>query len=301
MNTLRALCMAGLLLASALVQAEPEQVLRVEASEPRAYGYRVGDHVRRHVVVHVPEGWRLDDATLPRPGGRGQALELREVLRRSADGGRRLELDLDYQVFLAPANLRTVEIAPLRLRFAGASRNEEVLVEAWPITIAPLVPAQAPTRRGYGELQPDKPPPLIDTGAARQRLLAVAALAALLLAWLAFVHLGPPWAAARNRPFGVAWRRLRGLTANPADAPWREACVQLHEALNRTAGEVLFERGLDAFIARRPAFAALRDDLARFLQMSRAEFFGGAARQKDDGAWLLALCRRCRDAERGIA
>ncbi len=301
MNTPRSLWMAGLLLASAMVQAAPEAVLRVEASEPRVYGYRVGDHVKRQVVVHVPEGWRLDEATLPRPGGRGQALELREVVRRSADGGRRLELDLDYQVFLAPANLRTVEIAPLRLRFAAASRNEEVLVEAWPITIAPLVPTPAPTRRGYGELQPDKPPPLIDTGALRQRLLVFAVLAALLLAWLAVVHLGPPWAAARNRPFGVAWRRLRGLGANPADAPWREACVHLHEALNRTAGEVLFERGLDAFIARRPAFAAVRDDLARFLQMSRAEFFGGASRQKDDGAWLLALCRRCRDAERGIA
>ena len=50
-----------------------------------------------------------------------------------------------------------------------------------------------------------------------------------------------------------------------------------------------------------PAFAAVRDELARFLQMSRAEFFGDAARQKDDGAWLRALCRRCRDAERGMA
>ncbi len=301
MKALRFLLGAGLVLAALCARAAPEAVLRVEASEPRAYGYRVGDHVQRRVVVHVPEGWRLDEATLPRPGGRGQALELRQVARRTADGGRRLELELDYQVFLAPASLRTVEIAPLRLRFAGASRNEEVLIEAWPVTISPLLPVQAPTRRGYGELQPDKPPPLIDTSAARQRLVVFAALAALLLAWLAVVHLGPPWAAARKRPFGVAWRRLRGLAANPADAPWREACVQLHEALNRTAGEVLFERGLDAFVARQPAFAGLRDDIARFLQLSRAEFFGGAARQKDDGAWLRALCRRCRDAERGIA
>ncbi|MBL0094924.1 MAG: hypothetical protein IPP50_23070 [Piscinibacter sp.] len=301
MKTLHALWATCLALAATLAQAAPEAVLRVEASEPRAYGYRVGDHLQRQVVVHVPEGWRLDEATLPRPGGRGQALELRHVTRRGPAGSGRLELDLDYQVFLAPAQVRTVEIAPLRLRFAGASRIEEVLVEAWPVTISPLVPVQAPTRRGYGELQPDKPPPLIDTGAARRRLEWFAVAAALLLAWLAVVHLGPPWAAARNRPFGVAWRRLRGLASNPAEAAWREACVQLHEALNRSAGEVLFERGLDSFVARQPAFAAVRDELARFLQMSRAEFFGGAARQKDDGAWLRALCRRCRDAERGMA
>jgi mxaA protein len=301
MKTLQSLFAMGLALAATLAQAAPDAVLRVEASEPRAYGYQVGDHVQRSVVVHVPDGWRLDEATLPRPGGRGQALELRQVLRRTAAGGRRLELDLDYQVFLAPANVRTVEIAPLRLRFAGASRNEEVLVEAWPITIAPLVPVQPPNRRGFGELQPDKPPLPIDTGAARQRLVAMAVVAALLLAWLAIVHFGPPWAAARKRPFGVAWRRLRGLAANPADAPWREACVQLHEALNRSAGEVLFERGLDAFIARRPAFAGLHDELLRFLRSSRAQFFGGEPRQRDDGIWLRGLCRRCRDAERGIA
>jgi len=68
----------------------------------------------------------------------------------------------------------------------------------------------------------------------------------------------------------------------------------------RIAGEVLFERGLDAFVARRPAFAALRDDLERFLRLTRAEFFGGAARGAGDAKWLVALCRRCRDAERGL-
>ncbi len=51
----------------------------LEASEPRAFGYQVGDLVQRHVSVHAPDGWRLDEATLPRPGGRGQALELRRV------------------------------------------------------------------------------------------------------------------------------------------------------------------------------------------------------------------------------
>lgn len=298
MKTLHALWATCLALAATLAQAAPEAVLRVEASEPRAYGYRVGDHLQRQVVVHVPEGWRLDEATLPRPGGRGQALELRHVTRRGPAGSGRLELDLDYQVFLAPAQVRTVEIAPLRLRFAGASRIEEVLVEAWPVTISPLVPVQAPTRRGYGELQPDKPPPLIDTGAARRRLEWFAVAAALLLAWLAVVHLGPPWAAARNRPFGVAWRRLHGLASNPAEAAWREACVQVHEALNRSAGEVVFEHTLPRFLAVHPAFAPLRDELQRFLQRSRREFFAGAARGPDDGRALVELARRCRDAER---
>lgn len=299
---MKALLAAGLLWLAGAALAD-EAVLRVEASEPRAYGYQVGDHVQRRVAVDIPRGWTLDEASLPKPGGRGLALELREVRqRRSATvSGERLELALDYQVFLAPAAPRTVEMAAHRLLFSAGNRNVEALIEAWPVTIAPLVQADAPTRRGLGEMQGDRPPPLVDTSAARTRLTAYAIAAALLLAALALSHLGPPWNAARNRPFAVAWRRLRGLPAQPDAAQWQAACVALHEALNRSAGEVLFERGLDDFLRRCPGFAPLRDDLQRFLHTSRAQFFGGAPRESDDGRWLRALCQRCRDAERGLA
>jgi mxaA protein len=298
----RWLVAAAMLLAGA-VQAADEAVLHVEASEPRAYGYQVGDHLQRRVVVDIPRGWALDEASLPRPGGRGLALELREVRRTTSRtaAGQRLELDLDYQVFLAPAAPRTVEIAAHRLRLAVADRVEEALIEAWPVTIAPLVQAEAPTRRGLGEMQPDRPPLLVDTSALRQRLAGYAGVAALLVAALAVAYLGPPWRAARNRPFGVAWRRLRALPAQPDDTRWRQACVTLHEALNRSAGAVLFEHGLDGFLQRQPGFVPLRDDLRRFLRMSSEQFFGGAAREPGDGRWLLALARRCRDAERGLA
>jgi mxaA protein len=294
---------AALLLTLAGAALADDAVLRLEASEPRAFGYQVGDHLQRHVVVHVPAGWALDEASLPRPGGRGLALELRDVrqVRTQTTAGQRLELDLDYQVFLAPAAPRTVEIAAHRLRFNVAGRVEEGLIEAWPVTIAPLVQAEAPTRRGLGEMQPDRAPPLIDTTARRTRLEAYAIAAALLLAGLAVAYAGPPWDVARKRPFAVAWRRLRGLPSQPDAARWKAACVAMHEALNRSAGEVLFERGLEAFLQRRPGFVPLREDLRRFLLTSSAQFFGGAVREPGDARWLVQLCRRCRDAERGLA
>ena len=295
--------LAAVLMLAAAAQAADDAVLRIDAEEPRAYGYQVGDHLQRRVVVHVPAAWTLDEASLPKPGGRGLALELRAVQRwvETAIGGQRLVLDLDYQVFLAPAAPRTVEIGAHRLRFAVAGRVEEALIEAWPVTIAPLVQVDAPTRRGLGEMQPDRTPPLVDTAAPRMRLAVYAALAALLAAGLLLAYLGPPWRAARNRPFGKAWRQLRGLPAQPDEARWRQACVTLHEALNRSAGEVLFERGLDDFVQRHAGFAPLREDLQRFLRMTSAQFFGGAGREQDDGRWLLSLARRCRDAERGLA
>lgn len=275
----------------------------VETVDARAFGYQVGDIVQRHVAVDAPDGWRLDDASLPRPGGRGQALELRRVTSAVAreSGGRRHELTLEYQVFLAPKAVRTIEIPAFRLHFDAASRSEEVLVEAWPVTVAPLVPIEVSPRRGLGELQPDSAPPPIDTGALHLRLVAWAVMATLLLAWLAVATLGPPWRAARRRPFGQAWRQLRRLPDHPPQDQWRAACRRLHEALNRCAGEVVFEHGLERFVAAQPSFAGLRDELARFLRLTRREFFDDAARSPPDAAWLVELCRRCRDAERGLA
>jgi mxaA protein len=283
------------------VQAKDPTVLEGNTREPRAFGYQVGDVVQRRVTVWVPAGLTLDEATLPRPGARGKALELRALQRRVvAEGVRREEeIVLDYQVFLAPPAVRTLEMPPFTLRYDGAPRAQELRVDAWPVTVAPLVAVEAPSRTGLGELQPDQPPPLIDTGAGRLRLIAFAVVLAALLAYLAVVYLGLPWWGTRRRPFGLAWREVRHLPPTPSDAAWRAACQQMHAALNQSAGEVLFEQNVERFAARRPAFAALRADIVKFLHLSRRVFFAGAAQAPGDAAWLVGFCRRCRDAERG--
>jgi mxaA protein len=291
--------------------ADQAQALRVEASEPRAYGYQVGDVVPRSITVHAPPGWRLVQDSLPRPGGRGAPIELRSVTAQvhRAGAGQRHELQLDYQVLFAPTGVRTLEIAPLRLRFEHATRSEELRVEGAPVTVAPLAPLEVSPRRGLGELQPDREPPLIATGAAQMRLLLGAALAGLALCTLALLSVGPPWRAARNRPFARAWRELRRLPARPEPEQWRAACRSLHQALNASAGEVLFEPGLERFIGAHPKFRPERDSIARFMQVSREVFFADAAPPGSDAgprppgdaheaAWLIELCRRCEEAER---
>jgi mxaA protein len=297
---------AALLLAWALWGAPPPAAAQalppaVQADEPRAYGYHVGDLVERRVSLFVPDGWRLDERSVPRPGARGRAIELRTVTAladEAAPGGRWLHWTLQYQVMLAPAAVKVLETPPLLLRGDGARRAETLRVDAWPITVAPMLTPEVANRRGLGELQPDLPPPRPDTAAATARLAVYGGLAALLaLAW-AGATWGPPWAARRRTAFRSAWRALGRLPDRPDAGAWREACRRLHEALNQSAGEVLFEAGLDRFVARRPTFAAVQDDLRLFLRRSRAEFFGVGDAPAPDGAWLRALCRRCLQAER---
>lgn len=291
---------AALIAFSVVAAAARAQVPWLEAEPPRAFGYQVGALVQGRVIVHVPAGWTLDAATLPAAGGHGGAIELRRIERREQgeSGGRRHEIDLEYQVFAAPPADRTFEVAPWHLHVKGPTRVADLRVEAWPVTVAPLVPVEVSPRRGLGELQPDIPPPRVPTRAIERRLLACAAMALLLLGWIAWPRLRALWS--RERPFEQAWRALRRLPAEPGDEDWRAAVRSLHAALDRTAGETLFASGLERLTAARPWLGALHADIARFLEISRREFFGGAPREAGDAAWTLAFARRLRDAERGV-
>lgn len=298
------------------------------ADEPRAYGYSVGDVLQRRVQLQLPPGWRLDLDALPMARRPGQAIELRSAVLQGS------VLVLEYQVFLAPTEVRTLELPVLRLRLLGPAAaaaagpgaasgaalgaSEQFLrVDAWPLTVAPLVPVAVSPRRGLGELQPDAPLPPQDIAPHLQRLPLYAAAAALLGLLLWHRLLGLPGTARRQRPFAQAWRALQrgpaGATAALDAAAQRQAFQLLHQALNRSAGRVLFAAGLPAFVQQQPAYAALQPALAEFFQRSERAFFAtpaagataataatAAAAAADDIAWLRQLCRQLLAVERQL-
>jgi len=275
-------------------------MLSASSDEPRAFGYTVGDIVSRRIALQVPDGLKLDQDSLPRAGVRGRALELQRVVLHTSFAGVPDALQLDYQVFLAPRELRVLEMPPIVLRFDGVPRPQTLRIDAWPVTVAPLAPLEPSPREGLGEMRPDREPQRIDTTSARLRLVVEGGATLLLLGYLANVYLVLPWSAQRRRPFGRAWKVLSALPARPDAAQRRAAFERVHAALNETAGEVLFEPGLDRFVAQQPRFSPLRDELVRFFGASRAEFFAGGG-DAVDTRWLVAFCRRCRDFERGGA
>jgi mxaA protein len=293
MATMR-LALGLLLLLLTLRAAAAKGGPSLEVVEPRAFGYTVGDVLQRRVLLQLPAGWALDLSSLPQTRRPGQALELRAA---RLDGR---ELRLDYQVFLAPTDVRTLEIPPLQLRLAGPAGEQFLRLDAWPVTVAPLVPIEVSPRTGLGKMRPDTPPPPVSTETRRLRLALYAAALVLVSGYLVHVYVGLPWWGRLQRPFAQAWRSLRRLPAAASGPQQREALLILHRALNASAGEVVFESGLADFIARQPRFAPLHDRLADFFRHSHDEFFAGRGGQADL-RWLRALCRACRDIERGSA
>jgi mxaA protein len=286
--------------AAALAEPEP---IQVQVNDPRAFGYQVGDVVTRTIVIDVPRRLTLVPASLPSSGRVGAALELRRVAddSRWTWSGRRHTLRLDYQLFLAPAEPRLLNLPAFTLQFDGQPRPETWRIDHAPLSVAPLAPAEAPNRTGFGLLRPDLPPPLIDTTPERWRLMAYALLALAPIGTLLALFVGWPWWQRRQRPFASVQRRLTRLATDAPAADWLAAWRAVHSALNASAGHVLHAEVLDPFMAEQPRFASLRADLERFFDRSQALFFGAEPLHADDHAWLRAFCKRCADAERGLA
>ena len=227
--------------------------------------------------------------------------ELRAIerSRESIDGGERLRFVLRYQLFVSPEAVRTFELRGFRLRFTGAPNDETALVDAWPLSVAPLTPPEFSTRDGLGQLRPDAALrlPAAPTG----RLAAWAAIAAALLGYLAHVYLGERWWARRHRPFANAYRDLARLDLERGGDAVVAAFRRLHRAFDESAGRAMFAAGAGTFAADGSRWAPLRADIAEFFERSRAAFFDGATPSAADGPRLLALARALRDAERGAA
>lgn len=295
--------LAGLLLGAALLAraeapaappaaAPPAPGLVHAVDEPRAYGHLVGDVLTRTVHLRVPPGLRLRADTLPVPGRQGQALELRAVEHQGPATAAAQTLTLRYQVFAAPLRPRVLELPPLSLAFEPlqGGRVQELRVDAWPVQVAPLGPAEAAQRAGLGDLQPDARAPALDTRAPRLRLgLAVAGLL-LLLSGLAWVLLLRPRWQRRRRPFARLRRELAAWPASALEGDARPAFARVHAALRAQAGRNLLAPDLPAYLAARPGLAPMAGELHAFHQASAALFFQPAAGPAT--GWDLARLRR---------
>jgi mxaA protein len=273
---------------------------RVELHAPRDFGYTMGDIVEQEIAIDAPAGYALETGLLPKPGALTESLEVRAADwdARRRDGATAYRVTLAYQVFKGVRAAETAQVPALPLRFHGPAPLE-TQVPAWEFTVAPLIPPQLADAAVV--IRDELPPAPLPTAPHAARLLACLAGLLALLGHLAWRRFG---AGHRDLPFARAQRELRRLLRASASASpdaHRAAARRLHQALNETAGHILFAEQIGGFCQRQPKFAGLREDLAGFFALSRRLFFTAPeapAPLDYPPARLLELCRRCAAVER---
>jgi mxaA protein len=294
-----------------------EGVVSLRIKDPtREVGYTVGDVLTRHLILTIKKPYKLIDESLPITGYqkryRGQPLgiDLSDIKHKSKDHGQFIthDLTLSYQVWTSKTVVKPGALPAEYLHLINLdSKGKEVVkfrIPSFEFNISPIA------RFGQIKIENDmskyQGPLLLDNWPEKQRLKVLLSILALSLLGLIYMLGKYTWLPRMGGPFAISYRQIHKL-ANSGQANSPEALEQavssMHNALNITAGNSLFNDNLDAFLIKKPAFNALKTELQQFFSVSNQVFFTSNIKSKIDSAdikWLLHFCRRCRDCERGL-
>lgn len=299
---------------SATAKNEPpaiaEQYISVKVIDPtRDAGYVVGDILKRKVTITIKKPYQLITESLPIVGyehryrGKKSGIELVniDVSSNQKAASETHVLDLDYQVFKTDRVAKPGALRAEALKMRNTENKEIVQYKLPDFTfrISPL--SLIGQIKLDQEMYPFTPPLTIDNSKVIFNLKVLAALLACALLGLLYIFGAHAWLPRMGAPFAKAFRDIKKMSDSPEGI--KQAVTRTHQALNKTAGASLFSNNLVEFIAQNPTFSPAKKEIEQFFGLSHQVFFEDASQSlatENSKAWLLQLCRRLRDCERGL-
>jgi mxaA protein len=283
-----------------------EKYINVKEVNPtRDAGYVVGDVLNRTVILDIKKPYELIKESLPIVGyehrwkGQVSGIELIKINTESKEHTNSVNhvIDLSYQVFTTS---RTAKPAILRGEVVKIrnTTNKDVVqyrIPSFNFRVSPLsVYGQVVLK---DELSPFLPPLQLDSSKEKLYLRILIGALALTLLGLLYILGIHAWLPKMGAPFAKAYRDIRKLPNDAASI--KQAVSRVHQSINMTAGASVFSHTIDDFLKAKPAFSPMKNELEVFFNFSREVFFESGS-SKVTKEWLLLLCRKLRDCERGL-
>ena len=286
-------------------------IVSIQIVDPvKDVGYTVGDVLQRQITLTIKKPYYLVEESLPIIGFektyRGQPIgvNLAGLKHTKKDEGEQIvhHLTLDYQIFTSSVVAKRAAVLAEYVRLVNTSDKDDLVkyrIPMWEFVISPLsVFGQIKVEDDMSQF---RGPLLMDASKEKMRLKTLLVLLALSLIGLLYILGKNAWLPRMGGPFAKAFRNIKKQDNTPQGI--QSAVSSMHAALNTSAGNSLFMNNLDEFLAKKPAFNAIKSEINQFFDLSRQVFFEPNAKH-DVGAepvtWLKQFCRRCRDCERGL-
>lgn len=273
----------------------PPPISHFELQTPRPFGYLIGDEIRHRVVLQTRKDLVLNPNSVPGKGALNRWLNLNDVnIQTDQDSGETV-IDLTYQVFYAPNEVKMLSIPGFSLQFSQAGKAVEQTVPAWPFTLSPIKElAIRKDEAGHQYMRPDALPPFLSSQTQRLGFYAALGMALLSGAYLAYLYgLLPSWP--KRRIFKRALSQIGRLSQNQAE----QGLAAMHHAFNRVNGQPLFKHKLAAFYQTHSEYRGAAEQIGWFFDLSNRALFGGQTVGEKDWDKLKELCRLCREIECG--
>lgn len=271
-------------------------ISRFEFQTPRPFGYVIGDEIRHRLVIETRQDVKLNPDSLIKPGALNRWLNLNKLeVVNDADHGE-LVLDLYYQAFYAPNEVKMLTVPSFTLRFNQSGKIIEQIVPEWHFTLSPLKElAVRKDEDGLDYMRPDAQPLPLSSNQQWLAVYASLSLAGITGVYLVYLYgFFPLWP--KQRVFKRALGELS--RTSPSDLPRGLAVV--HHAFNVLNDQPLFKHRLAGFYESHAEYQTAAEQIDWFFNFSNAVLFAGKQDfAPDDWQKLLELCRLCRDIECG--
>ncbi len=274
-----------------------EPVTHFQVQTPRPFGYVIGDEIKQRIIVEARKGLALQTSSLPGKGEINRWLNLNKIKidKSNTREGIRYQIDLTYQLFYAPLEVKMLELPRFTLQFRQFGNNIEKTVPRWHFTSAPLRELAIRKDEGKEYMRADTPAPLLDNQSSLNRLILSLFITCLLAAYLAWLY-GILTFLPKYQIFKRPARQLVKLTGDDAASMLNI----MHKALNNLNGKPLFKHQLSDFYQRFPNYQQLHSELVWFFNYSNQHYFSAVSRcNKTENNKIKALCQQCLQIERG--
>jgi len=269
---------------------EPVSYFAVET--PRPFGYVIGDEIAQRIVIEMREGITLQTASLPARGQINRWLNLTKI--NVEQQGAQTVINLRYQIFYAPLEVKMLSLPGFTLQFAQGDKTLTKVVPDWSFTVAPLRELAVRKNEQHEYMRPDARPPLLSDSAAQMGLWSSFSVSALLGAYLAYLYGYFPQS--RRRVFKQALKQLAKLS----ETDMAQALTVVHKAFNKLNKQPLFQHQLADFYRRHTEYQRINQPLEWFFEYSYHYFFSGKQPATAEHLQKIReLLAQCRQIERG--
>jgi mxaA protein len=305
MMTTRLLCLLTIWLLTPLTVLAADTPARIlQQDQGRNYGVMVGDMIQHRFIVEVQAPYSLIQSSIPQPGDLSYWLELMDIDVSTKESDEKILylIELNYQTFYAPLDVRSLNIPAIPLDFSADERRFQLRLPDWEFTMSPI---KEIVPRGVGNdndvaafMKAAIAPRSFSLADTNERLLYITV--ATLLTLIALLWLSGLLPKLGRSPFVLAAREIRRIKRGGIQSTDDYlACLQaVHKAINHRAEATVFSGQLDHFIENYPQFSSLKAELSTFFDRSRDAFFMDKRPDHSVINDCLTLCRQLAAADK---
>ncbi len=289
----------------------PDGIVSISTIDPvRLVGYTVGDIIEREVTLTIKAPYKLIETSLPITGyekrykGQVIGIELKSVshTKKENKDSSTFNIKLAYQIFTNNVVAKNAALGPEYLNLINTKNSQDLVkyrIPSLDIAISPI--AIFGQVKIENNMSPLRGPLLLSNVKENKALKISIGFLAISLLGLLYILGQRAWLPRMGGTFAKTYRALGKLPATPEGL--KQAVSKIHVSLNSSANMSVFSNNVTLFIAQKPNFAPMADEIQLFFSLSRQVYFEpNSAHQVGNNPqqWLKSFARRCRDCERGL-